>query len=315
MIRRILSIDGGGIRGVFPAAFLATLEDALGCRVADYFDLIVGTSTGGIIALGLGLGWPAGEILDFYKAIGPRVFAGNPLLRAIRRIGVSKYSQQPLRAALEEKFNGVLLGSSTKRLVIPSLNLENGQIHLYKTAHHRKFRQDYKERVLDIALATAAAPTYFPTQVTNAGIPLIDGGVWANNPIAVAVVEAIGVLEWPRESLRVLSLGCTMPPFDAGAARKLPLGLGPWAAKIADVFMAGQSSGALGTAYTLVGHDNVYRIAPTTPKGRYGLDAVKSINDLAGLGSFEGRNYCARLEPVFFQEPAEPFQPFYTADF
>jgi uncharacterized protein len=311
MTCRILSIDGGGIRGVFPAAFLASLEEALNCRVADYFDLIVGTSTGGIIALGLGLGWPASEILQFYKALGPKVFAGNPLLRSLRHLGISKYSQEPLRQALEEKFGKALLGESAKRLVIPSLNLENGQIHLYKTAHHRKFRQDYKERVVDVALATAAAPSYFPTQTTGTGIPLIDGGVWANNPVAVAVIEAIGVLGWPREALRVLSLGCTTPPFDVGSARHLPLGLGPWAVKIANVFMAGQSSGALGMAYTLIGHDSVFRIAPVTPKDRYGLDTVSTVNSLAGLGAFEGRNYCARLEPVFFAEIAKPFEPFY----
>src|SRR2546421_12093373 len=66
-VRRILAIDGGGIKGVFPASFLASIEDAIGDRVANYFDLIVGTSTGGIIALGLGLGMSAADILQFYE--------------------------------------------------------------------------------------------------------------------------------------------------------------------------------------------------------------------------------------------------------
>ena len=80
-MKRILAIDGGGIKGVFPAAFLATVEDTIKRNVADYFDLIVGTSTGGIIALGLGLGLSAKELLAFYEEHGPIIFKGNRGLR------------------------------------------------------------------------------------------------------------------------------------------------------------------------------------------------------------------------------------------
>ena len=77
MTRRILSIDGGGIKGVFPASFLATVENSIEGQLADYFDLIVGTSTGGIIALGLGLGLSASDILRFYEDSGPEIFGGK----------------------------------------------------------------------------------------------------------------------------------------------------------------------------------------------------------------------------------------------
>ena len=70
-VRKILSLDGGGIRGVFPAAFLAKLEEQIGAPIASYFDLIAGTSTGGIIAIGLGLGIPASDILKLYEEQGP----------------------------------------------------------------------------------------------------------------------------------------------------------------------------------------------------------------------------------------------------
>ena len=80
-MRRILTIDGGGIKGVFPAAFLATLEDELGGPVADYFDLIAGTSTGGIIAIGLGLGMTAKELLHLYREAGGRIFARRRVTR------------------------------------------------------------------------------------------------------------------------------------------------------------------------------------------------------------------------------------------
>src|SRR5206468_3108582 len=117
---------------------------------------------------------------------------------------VSAYTSEPLRAALEEKFGDRRLGESRSRLVIPSVNLETGEVYIYKTAHHPRFERDYRERVVDVGLATAAAPTYFPTHRSAAGLPLIDGGMWANNPTGLATVEAIGVLGWERTSLRVL---------------------------------------------------------------------------------------------------------------
>ena len=80
----MLCIDGGGIKGVFPASFLSTIEEAVGRPVADYFDLIVGTSTGGIIALGLGLGLGAGDLLRFYEQRGAAIFKGNGRVRGQR---------------------------------------------------------------------------------------------------------------------------------------------------------------------------------------------------------------------------------------
>lgn len=312
--KRILAIDGGGIKGVFPAAFLATIEDTIEDKVANYFDLIVGTSTGGIIALGLGLGFSAREILEFYEKFGPEIFAGNRLLRAIRQIGLSKYSHDALTKALESQFGDKLLGESTKRLVIPSLNLETGEVHVYKTSHHPRLQRDYKEKAINVALATASAPTYFPTHRTAAGTPLVDGGLWANNPVGLAVVEAIGkeMLNWCPSSLKVLSLGCTTEPFNIGLARKLGLGLGYWGVKIADVFMTAQSSASLGTAQLLIGHENIIRISPPVGKGRFNLDGVKEITSLKGLGDSEARKAVPSVRKDFFDLPhAEPFEPFH----
>ena len=106
-MRRILSIDGGGIKGVFPAAFLATLEEATGLRIADYFDLIVGTSTGGIIAIGLGLGFSGSDLLRFYEHYGPQIFPKRHFAFLRRWFG-EKYNVAPLRTALEEQFGGRL---------------------------------------------------------------------------------------------------------------------------------------------------------------------------------------------------------------
>ena len=310
-LRRILSIDGGGIKGVFPAAFLAAIEDDIGNAVGDYFDLIVGTSTGGIIALGLGLGFSAAEILHFYERYGPTIFRGQPLLGPLRSVIAPRYSPAPLERALREQFGERRLGESKKRLVIPSLDLEAGEVYIYKTAHHPRFQRDYKASVVDIALATAAAPTYFPAHRLESGTPLIDGGVWANNPTGLAVVEAMGTLGWAAESLRVLSLGCTTTPVGSRWG-PFSFGSGGWALRVVDFFLAAQSSASLGTAYVLAGHANVRRVSPVVSKDRFALDRASEIPSLRGLGSSEARRELPILLNDFFSEPAQAFEPHHT---
>ncbi len=309
-VRRILAIDGGGIKGVFPLAFLAAIEKVVSTPIAGFFDLIAGTSTGGIIALGLGLGFRAGDLLGFYMNLADRIFPGGRVLRLFKWLGFSKYSQVPLREALRSKFGDRKLGESRTRLVIPSLNLETGDVHIFKTAHHERFDLDYAMAAVDVALATAAAPSYFPAHRLESGVPLIDGGVWAINPTGVAVVEAIGVLGWSAQGLRVLSLGCTTTPFDARKAWFLGDGVLQWALKVTDVFLRAQSSASLGTALTLIGHQNLFRFSPTVPARRYGLDKTAEVDSLRGLGETEARKALPHLRPVFFEGGAEAFTPY-----
>ena len=308
-MRRILSIDGGGIKGVFPGSFLATLEQSLGQPIATYFDLIVGTSTGGIIALGLGLGLSARDVLSFYEEHGPSIFRGSRAARALRQIGISKYNSNPLREALRTVFGDRKLGESTRRLVVPSCNLDTGEVHIWKTSHHSRLERDYTASVIEVALSTAAAPTYFPTHRSSAGIPLVDGGMWANNPVGIALVEATGILEWPRDSLRVLSLGCTTTPLSTGVLRNRALGWLFWRMKVTEVLMAAQSSGALGMATHLIGdRNNLVRISPTVSEA-FTLDNVREIRSLKGLGDSEARKALPFLRPLFFAQPADEFVP------
>lgn len=312
-MKKILSIDGGGLKGVFPASFLATVEDAIGEPVADYFDLIVGTSTGGIIAIGLGLGLSAREICDFYLQRGPEIFAGNRHARLLRQLGRAKYSPAPLERALRDVFGDRLLGESRARLVIPSLNLETGEVNVFKTAHHERFVMDYKIPAVDVALATAAAPTYFPTYRSAAGTPLIDGGLWANNPAGTAAVEALGVLGWKPGDVQILSLGCTTEPLRAHADRTARLGVNYWALKLLPVIMAGQSSSSIGTAQLLLGHQNVLRYSVMVPNRRFKLDSAKDIDSLRGLGHSEARKAIPNIRR-FVNDKAEPFEPYHKPD-
>jgi hypothetical protein len=309
---RVLSLDGGGIKGVFPAAILADFEDTLKEPIADYFDLIVGTSTGGIIALGLGMGLPARQILDFYESDGPTIF-GRPRDIIGRAFG-PKHDSAALRESLTRVFGERRLGEAKTRLVVPSMNLETGEVHVFKTAHHERFERDYKEHVVDVALATAAAPTYFQTHRMPVGTPLIDGGMWANNPMGPAAVEALGVLGWPAGAVKLLGIGCTDEAPTIKDDSSWGLGYGRWARHLVSTFMNAQSSGSVGAAMLLLGHDNVYRISRTVGRKRYTLDGVRGIESLKGLGASVARVEYPKVKSMFLTSKAESFKPLRELD-
>ncbi|MGP0019426.1 MAG: CBASS cGAMP-activated phospholipase [Candidatus Sulfotelmatobacter sp.] len=301
---RILSIDGGGIKGVFPAAFLAAVEDTLGgAPISEFFDLIAGTSTGGIIALGLGLGLRAGDVLGFYEQYGPRIFPKRPIWSWL---GSARYDAQPLKEALEKTFGSKRLGDAKRRLLIPSFNATTGRIHIYKTAHHPRLQTDFKELAVSVALATSAAPVYLPAFRSGQEVVLIDGGIWANNPVGLAVVEAISMLGKEGTELDVLSIGCTAKPPDFTQRGR---GLLFWARRALDAAMDGQAFGALGTAQHLAGHENVLRFNPVVMPGRFALDNVQGIRELKALGYSEARESLRQLTPKFFSSQAEEFHP------
>jgi hypothetical protein len=305
---RILAIDGGGIKGVFPASFLSTIEEQVGHPIGKYFDLIAGTSTGAIIAIGLSIGMPARDILKFYENDGPSIFSGNrTLTKRISHYFKVKYETQPLRLALENVFGELAISDCSSRLLIPSLNAVNGDIHIFKTRHHPKLVTDSGVKLVDVALAATAAPSYFPPHITNAALPMIDGGIWANNPTGLAVVEAITMVGVPRDNIEVLSLGCTdsLCNFEIPKRGKLA-----WAARAIEAAMCGQSFGAIGTAKLLIGHDHVHRISPSVSSGRFPLDSASSIQSLKGLGYHEARKALPTLIPLFLSDVVQAFQSF-----
>src|SRR5262245_45139780 len=141
---RILSLDGGGIKGTFTASVLAHLEESTGKRVLDHFDLIVGTSTGGILAIGLGLGFTGRDLLEFYRREGPAIFPGTSLVARsagfLKQLFVGpKFSGTVLRDALAKVLDNKRFGESRCRLVVPSYDAVYGRIYLFKTAHHPRF--------------------------------------------------------------------------------------------------------------------------------------------------------------------------------
>jgi hypothetical protein len=318
---RILSLDGGGIRGVFPAAFLARLEEHLEQPIGRYFDMIAGTSTGGIIAIGLGLGLPARDILDLYVKEGPAIFdqqhgrVENWIRRRLRgaaHLLVTKHSSDPLRAALDGVLGRRRLGESRTRLVIPAWHPVLERVYIYKTAHHPRLETDFRQPAIDAAMATAAAPTFLKPHMTESDVELVDGGVWANNPIGVAAIEAIGVLGWPGDRLKILSVGTISEPGGLPRLRgKLPM-----AASVARLFMAGQAHSAMGTAKIITGdvHQRpaIWRVDQTAPEGRYTLDGTARISEMRDRAFAEARERLPELRRHFFGKLADEFVPFYT---
>jgi hypothetical protein len=296
---QILCLEGGGVKGLFAAAVLAKLEEDCDANVVDHFDLIAGTSTGGLIALALGLGMRPREIVDFYVDDVPAVFR-NPLkLWSLRHLTLSKFSGRSLEQALRQRFAEKLFGQSSKRLVIPSFNLAENDVHIFRTPHHSRLKRDWKVPAWKVGMATASAPTYFETFQGLDGLRLVDGGVWANNPAMVAVVEAIGTLGVPASAISLLSIGTTDAVRRPGRYLD-PAGLLPWSFAISKVFLQGQGLCAINQAGHLLGKDRVIRLSPSVPDKAFALDRINTI-DLMALAAHESRKFC----PTF----AEKFQP------
>ena len=304
---RILALDGGGLKGLFTAKLLADLEIHLGIRVADYFDLITGTSTGAIIALGLGLGLPTDEILSFYREKGPEIFDA-PGLGFVR----AKYSSEPLKKALSEVFGERTLGESRTPLVIPAFNIQRREVKLFKTRHSSRFLKDWKMKAVDVAMASAAAPTYLPSFVDDSLIQYVDGGVWANNPAMVGVVEALGVLGYARTEISVLSIGTTREIVRMDAMRKNG-GMADWALKASDIFIGADSSATDAMVEVLLRDhpdedaERYVRINPEVAEGEFKLDRLSEA--LIALGARTAEHASRNLKRRFFDEKVMPFTP------
>ena len=288
---KILSLDGGGMRGIFQATFLGELEKQFlnGKPIGRYFDLITGTSTGGIIALGLGKGLSARELVEFYRVEGRKIFSPqNPLsrkLRGLTRIFKHNYKPDQLRSSLLGLFGDAKLGDSDTMLCIPSSEGQHRDVCVFKTDHHSDFIMDWQESMVHVGMATSAAPTYFKA-LKDGGYKLLDGGLWANNPILVGVVEAITSFNVSRRKIKVLSLGNSLGVRSATNSQMRFGGI--WSYRhIVETIMEFQSEGAIGQACLLVGADSVIRVSPNSqlknPKPIMLDDWTRCVEQLPGL--------------------------------
>jgi uncharacterized protein len=249
---RVLSIDGGGIRGVIPAIILAEIELRTGRRISSLFDLIAGTSTGGIIALGLtkpnALGdaeYRAEEIIDFYAEQGNRIFSRSVWhrTRALGSLLEEKYPSMEIEEILDDYFGEARLKDALAPVLITAYEIEKRAPWFFRSSRAQE-DSTYDFPMKKVARATSAAPTYFePLKLDTEGavdyFTLVDGGVYANNPTMCAIVEAKVKLK--AEDTLVVSLGT------GELTRRLPYeeaknwGLVGWARPIIDVVFDGVS--------------------------------------------------------------------------
>jgi len=228
MTKRVLSIDGGGIRGILPLALLTEIETRCGA-CADLFDMVAGTSIGGIIATGLAHRVSAKTIYNMLMSDGGTIFAKMILVTDVLNAVQAKYDAAPLEGYLAETFGNAMLDSIVKpELIVPTVDLLRPASIFFKSW---RARQDpsYNFALKDVARATSAAETYFEPAVIRS-VPgdvyrCVDGGTAINNPTIAAILEAEPM--WHNEDLRVLSLGTGMmtepiAPANGGIVGWLP---------------------------------------------------------------------------------------------
>ncbi|QOY88677.1 CBASS cGAMP-activated phospholipase [Paludibaculum fermentans] len=311
---RVLCLDGGGIKGAFTAAVLADLERMLESPIVSYFDLVVGTSTGGIIALALGLGVRSEDIRKFYEEHGPTIFPSTGvhrrLGRILKHIFRPKHSSEVLRQTLTTVLGARKLGESVTRLAIPCFDCNAGRIQMFKTAHHDRFVHDFRVAAVDVALATSAAPTYFSAFNTAEGQSFLDGGVWANCPVMVGLLEAMYVLNIPPEDVHILSLGTTDDPFDVSRVKRIG-GLLSWGTTAVTLIMRAQADAAISQARLVIG-ERLLRLDAIVRPGRFTLDDSSRISELVGLGKFTAKDRFEVVAERFFGNVAAPFIPCHT---
>lgn len=268
---RILSIDGGGIKGILPAKILANLESELNSSkgIASHFDMIAGTSTGGIIAVGLGMDVRAQKILELYINRGHQIFKPigaypewlRKLLSLKNKTFKAPHSDRALDHALSQIIGGRKFGESVCRHVIPAFD-HNTEPCVFKTPHHPDYKMDWKKDARVVCRATSAAPGHLGG-FEDAGTYLWDGGLYANNPVMMALSDVLACFDVPRRNIRIVSLGCATTPPEL-SKKYLKGGLIRWRNAHA-VGSSLQSHDALGQAGLIIGRDRLLRIDADLP--------------------------------------------------
>lgn len=233
MAFKILSLSGGGFMGLYSAIVLAEMEKRQGKPISESFDLIAGTSIGGVIGLGLAAGIPASTIVDSFLENGERIFSGRQtssftprlpfdMLRFVRAIPCSNVA---LRSTIEDFVADRTMADLGRRVLVPAVDITNGRPHIFRTPHAPDHSGDIQ--VVDVALATSAAPIVFPMHEIG-GIHYADGGIFAQSPDTLALTEAVSKLGVPEDEISMLSIGTTTGDFRFGAVRSAALGLRDW---------------------------------------------------------------------------------------
>ena len=297
---KILSLDGGGIRGIFSARVLDLMNDKLGIDTYNTFDLLVGTSTGGIVAAAVATKYDLSKLVQDYERYAPRIFKPRFSLCGFLR---SKYEGKILEELLHDSFGETTLGEIKTPLIINATNVSTGKVHVFKSSYQEDRRggdyfRDREVPLYKAVLASCSAPVYFdPVEI--AGDLICDGGLWANNPAVVAYVDAVRNFNQTPENTRILSIGTGNTRQFYLPACMWGLGTGWRREKIVSFAMLNQTQYAE-NCLNLIMPENVLRINPEIEN--WELDDYKVLPTLKSLASQEVTNR-GELIKRFLQQP------------
>lgn len=275
-MKKILAIDGGGIKGVYAASLLAEIERLCDGYICDYFDMFAGTSTGAIIVAALSVKTPAQDILELYLNKGEKIFPRNHW-----KLFRGKYSTLPLKNELEKIFDNKKISDACTRLLIPTYNLSTDAVQIFKTPHAKDLYFDKDKKIYEALLATTAAPVYFSPYKMSGGV-YMDGGIGANNPSLIALVEGITRCDWNKEDIMILNIGSVTNGKNTTGREKM--GLSNFLT-IQQCFMNAENQYASNICNLIIG-DRYIRIEETVKSGEVALDKVDktSLKKLCDLG-------------------------------
>lgn len=231
-----LSLTGGGYRGLFTARALQVIEDHLKVPIGQRFDLTCGTSIGGIVALAVAFEVPMSKVVDVFEKHGAHIFPPHepPTSKVGKGVDLWKYSRKPrystapLREAITKLIDeDATLNDARHAVAIPAVNVTQGRPQVFKTRHKAEWTRDWKFKAVDVALATAAAPTFFELAEVGGNL-YADGGLFANAPDLVALHEAEHFFGVPAEAVRILSVGTTTRSYSVSFNSGRQFGIADW---------------------------------------------------------------------------------------
>lgn len=278
--------------------------------------MVAGTSTGGIIALGLARGLTAARLLQIYIERGGEVFPDYSRFASWVRGKLQYISNRcdtdALYALIDEVVGDRQLWQSNKRLCIPAAETRHFEPFIFKTPHHPDYGKDWSETMAHVAKTTSAAPAHFRPALGDTGYEFIDGGVWANNPVMIAIADALACFDVRREQIKVLSMGCGQVRYEMSWARRNLGGLLSWTSLLFETMQI-QSQNVIGQARLTVGGDRVLRIDAAPLKKPIELwDWRRAKDELPKLGEELVASLGDIPRAMFLTEAADPYEAIYT---
>ena len=274
---RVLALDGGGTRGIYPAQILACIEQKGCVPIKEQFDLLAGTSTGAIIAGAAAAEVPMTSVVKLFEQESRRIFHKRWLSSLHVR---SKYLTKPLQEVVRCCVGSLPLGKLSTPLMLMGSDISSGTVRVFKSRYLKDLGEPYESDasvdLSDAILASCAAPAYFDPVLVD-DVLLADGGLWANNPSAIALTEAVSKFGRPIEQVRILSIGTGHSVTLYTPKKRWGLLTGWGHRKLVSYVLRLQSDSSANMTKLLLG-DKYLRVAPEI--GSWELDDIEHLDNL-----------------------------------